>query len=143
MFTKHMRLGRDPEMRKTSNGNKAVYISAAYDTYVGGENKTTWVNISLFDRQAEFIMKYGKKGYVFKFSGEIWTEEYDKRDGSGKGMSLNMLAESVKFPEVRSNNQSNNNEVNNQSISSEPVNSVEEDYGDSFFDDFFEEQEGA
>lgn len=158
MFVKHMRLGRDPEMKTTQKGTKVVNISAVYDTYVNGENVPTWVNISLFDKQAEFLTKYGKKGYVFKFSGDIWLNEFERQDGT-KGKGLNMVADSVKFSEVRtgsqnnsnSNSGSNNNSSSNQSNNSynnqtssnsyEPSEAVSE--GESIFEEFFNEGEGA
>lgn len=147
-FIKHVRLGKDPELRVGENGSKSCFINAAYDVYVEKENKTTWINLVLFDKQAEFISKYGKKGYAFKVSGEVYMRQYEYNGEDRE--QLTMLVDAVRFPEIRMSNNNNsgnnsNNSDNNTSSSSNSNETNDTSTGneDDLFKEFFDESENA
>lgn len=83
------RLGRDPEVRYTPNGDAAVNISLAvgkkWKDKSTGEMKeqTTWVPFSFFGKTAELIGQYAKKGSQMRADGEFSVRKYMK-DGEEK-----------------------------------------------------------
>lgn len=81
-------LGRDPEVRYTSN-NKAVcnFSLATNESWSkDGEKKeeTTWHNVTTFDKLAEICGEYLRKGSVVYIEGKIKKRKYQAKDGSEK-----------------------------------------------------------
>lgn len=81
------RLGKDPEIRYTSDG-KAVgnFSIACGDDYKrkSGEKveQTNWINIVVWDRLAEICGEYLKKGSQVYISGKQTTRKWDDKDGN-------------------------------------------------------------
>lgn len=76
-------LGKDPEVRKMSNGNAVVNITVAVSEKYkdkSGENKeiTEWINAVFFGRLAEIVAEYCRKGSQVYFEGKLKTEKYEK-----------------------------------------------------------------
>ena len=82
-------LGRDPEVRTMTNGNRVVSFSMAtsegWRDKSTGERKTRteWHNVVVFNENigkiAESYLKKGSKAYV---EGQIQTREYTDKDGA-------------------------------------------------------------
>lgn len=78
------RVGKDPEIRYTNGGkaiaNFSIATSESYKDKQTGEKveKTEWHNISAFDRLAEIIGEYVKKGALLYVEGKIQTRKYEK-----------------------------------------------------------------
>lgn len=53
------RLGRDPELKVSTNGTKIVSFSFAVEDI---NKKTNWINCKAFNKQGEFINTYLHKG---------------------------------------------------------------------------------
>lgn len=106
MLTELVRLGRDSSVKQLESGTSVANLAVAYD--VGyGENKTTqWLDLAVFGKQAEALAPYFVKGRQFMITAkDVCTEEYDKRDGSGKGMRLKATAVELKFVGNKQDNQ--------------------------------------
>jgi single-strand DNA-binding protein len=73
-------LGRDPESKQTSNGKTVVNFSLATRERI---DKTTWHNITAFDKTADIIMQYCKKGSKICVQGRISNRQYEQ-DGVNK-----------------------------------------------------------
>ena len=78
------RVGKDPEVRYSTNGdaiaNFTVATSERYKDKQTGEaiEKTEWHNVSAFRRLAEIIGEYVHKGSLIYIEGKIQTRKYEK-----------------------------------------------------------------
>jgi single-strand DNA-binding protein len=80
-------LGRDPEVRYTSNGTAvANFTMATTDRWndPSGEKKerTEWHRIVVWGRQAETAGEYLRKGRQVYVEGSLQTREWTDRDGN-------------------------------------------------------------
>ena len=82
-------LGRDPEVRHTSNGDAIVSFSIA--TTESGRDKSTgdrkdrteWHNVVIFnDALGKVASQYCKKGSKVYLEGQLQTREYTDKDGN-------------------------------------------------------------
>ncbi|HET6400110.1 MAG TPA: single-stranded DNA-binding protein [Candidatus Kapabacteria bacterium] len=76
--------GKDPEIRYTGSGAQVASFSVATNEYwkdkTSGQpqERTEWHNIVAFNRLAEIIGQYVKKGEKVFVEGRIQTRNYDK-----------------------------------------------------------------
>lgn len=86
-----MRLGRDAEVRNLQDGTAVAGLSLAFNygkADQSGNRPTTWIDASLFGKQAESLAQYLLKGSVHEFTLEgLHIQTFDKRDG-GQGTKL-------------------------------------------------------
>src|SRR5690606_30758448 len=82
------RVGKDPDMRRTSRGdligNFSVATSEKWKDRQTGERKerTEWHNVVVFnDHLAHFVEKYVQKGSRVYIEGKIQTREYEDKSG--------------------------------------------------------------
>lgn len=81
------RLGQDPEFRNLENDSKVVEFSlATSEKYkkANGEQveKTEWHNVKAFNRLAEVIAEYLKKGSQLYVEGKLETRSWDDQGGN-------------------------------------------------------------
>jgi len=74
-------LGKDPEVVVTQGGLKIAKFSIATSRTVKGEKVTDWHNITVFDKQADVIEKYVKKGDKVGVVGTITYDTYENKEG--------------------------------------------------------------
>ena len=91
-------LGQDPKTGVGASGKTYCRFSLATTDKFGGEERTEWHNIVLFDRVAEIADKYLSKGRQVYIEGRIQTRKYqDKETGQDRyrteviGQTLQML----------------------------------------------------
>ena len=79
------RLGKDPELRYTSNGKACATLSVATNSrYKDGEewkDQTEWHRVVLWEKQAENAGEYLKKGSQVYIEGRLQTRSYDDKEG--------------------------------------------------------------
>lgn len=80
------RLGRDPELRYTSNGTPVCSLSIATDeSYIDRDGnrveRTEWHRVSVFQRQAENCAQYLSKGSLVYVEGQLQTRKYQDQQG--------------------------------------------------------------
>ena len=79
------RLGKDPELRYTSNGVAVATMNVATnDRYKDGEewkDKTEWHRIVLWKKQAEIAGEYLKKGSQVYIEGRLQTKKWTDDKG--------------------------------------------------------------
>ncbi len=80
------RLGKDPEVRTTGNGNSVASFSIATNEKWTGksgqaEERTEWHNIVAWGKLAELCGQYLQKGGQVYIEGRLQTREYDDKDG--------------------------------------------------------------
>ena len=76
------RLTRDPELRATSTGRNVCQFSIAVNrnfTNANGEREADFINCVVWDKQAENLVKYQKKGNQIAVDGRIQTRNYEDR----------------------------------------------------------------
>lgn len=96
------RLTRDPEVRITQDGNTTV---ARFGIAVDRQrDKADFFNVTAFNKTAEFVEKYLKKGTKIGLEGQLRTDEYTNRDGQ-KVTSVYILADKIEFCESKKQEQ--------------------------------------
>jgi single-strand DNA-binding protein len=83
------RVGKDPEVRYTSDGKPVASFSVATSTYskdAGGSKTefTEWHRISAFSKAAEVVDKYVKKGDLIHIEGSLRTKKWVDSHGVEK-----------------------------------------------------------
>jgi len=106
------RLGRDPEMRFTPNGQSVTSFNVATDRQwvdaAGVKQKeTTWFRVSVWGKQAESTNNYLKKGSMVLVEGRLTPDPvtgspriFKKQDGT-EGASFEITASNVRFLDTR------------------------------------------
>ena len=82
-------LGRDPEVRRTANGDPVVTFSLAttesWRDKATGErrDRTEWHNVVIFNEQlGKVAEQYAKKGAKIYIEGQLQTREFQDKDGN-------------------------------------------------------------
>lgn len=96
------RLGKDPEVRYTTNGqavaNFTVATSENWTDKTSGQKqeKTEWHRIVVWGRLAELCRDYLKKGRQVYVDGRLQTRSWDDRDGTKK-YTTEIIATTIQF----------------------------------------------
>ena len=96
------RLGKDPEVRYTPNGqavaNFTVATSDNWKDKTSGEKqeKTEWHRIVVWGRLAELSRDYLKKGKQVYVDGRLQTRSWDDKDGNKKYIT-EIVANNIQF----------------------------------------------
>ena len=82
-------VGKDPEIRSTNSGGLVASISLATadrqkDGQGNWQDKTEWHNLVAFNRTAEIVRDYVKKGDRLYIEGKIQTRSWDDKDSGQK-----------------------------------------------------------
>ena len=89
------RIVYEPELKTTQNG--ATFISNRIAVNRNDKNKTTdFFNFQAWNKTADFICKYFKKGDPIEITGRLQTDSYEKKDGT-KVNEVIILAYEVGF----------------------------------------------
>ncbi len=114
-------LGKDPEMRYMPSGGAVASISIAtsekWKDKTSGEQKekTEWHNIVAFNRLAEIMGEYLKKGSQVYIEGKLQTDKYQAKDGTDRystkvqAFTMQMLGGKSDNTERTTQNKSNDN----------------------------------
>jgi single-strand DNA-binding protein len=83
------RLGKDPEMRSTQGGMTIASFSLATsdrqkDAQGNWQDHTEWHNLVAFQRTAEIVRDYCKKGSQIFVEGKIQTRTWEDKEGQKK-----------------------------------------------------------
>ncbi len=94
-------LGRDPELRYTTQGTPVCHFSMATNDRRKDKNgewqdHTMWFRVTLFGRQAENASQYLQKGRPVYIEGRLRVEEWTDRDGKAR-YSLEVQASDMHF----------------------------------------------
>ena len=99
-------LTRDPEVKYTSGGTAIANISMAINrtwTNKDGQKQeeTTFVEVEAWDRQAEVIGQYLKKGRPLMVEGRLKYDQWDDKETGQKRSKLRVRLESFQFVDSR------------------------------------------
>lgn len=87
------RLTRDVELRTTTNGKSVASTGIAVSGR--GEDDVTFVEVTLWDKQAEFASKYFKKGSGATLRGRLSLDKWEKE--GQKFSRLFVVADDLNF----------------------------------------------
>lgn len=87
-------LGGDPELKYTPSGKAVVSFSLATQRF-GKDAPTDWHKVEAWDKTAEFVNQYFKKGSKMALIGRIQYDTYEK-DGEKK-WTTKIVADRVEF----------------------------------------------
>lgn len=79
-------LGRDAEVRFMADQTQVAGFSFALSSGYGKNEKTTWLECSLFGKRAETLAPMLLKGTKIAISGEFSVREYNDKDGNLKSV---------------------------------------------------------
>jgi single-strand DNA-binding protein len=93
------RLTQDPELRYTNTGTAVASFTLAVDrnrTSASGERETDFINIVVWQKQAETVSQYLHKGRLAAVDGRLQIRTYENREGQ-KVRVAEVVAETVRF----------------------------------------------
>ncbi|CCI81590.1 single-stranded DNA-binding protein [Lactobacillus hominis] len=105
------RLTKDPELRNTGNGTPVASFTLAVDRpkRKDGTQQADFINIVAWNKTAEFLKNYFKKGDAIQVQGRIQTRSYDDKNGN-KVFVTEIIANQLGFPITqRANSQTQGN----------------------------------
>ncbi|KAA6307620.1 Single-stranded DNA-binding protein A [termite gut metagenome] len=99
------RLARDPELRQTSNATDPIsfcYFTVVCDRYMGRdkESRADFIDCICWRQIADFICRYGKKGFIVAIDGSV--ETYTTEVDGQKRTTTRVLADQVRILEKKS-----------------------------------------
>ena len=96
------RLARDPELRATQTGATVTSFTVACDRNFGKDNErqADFINCVAWNKTAEFVNQYFKKGMRIALDGRIQTRSYDDQKGN-KRYITEVIAEGVEFAQSK------------------------------------------
>lgn len=92
-------LTRDPELRYTPQGTAVTDIGLAVNDNrsKSEQQKTTFVDVTFWDKSAEIICEYMKKGSSILVEGRLQTDSWDDRETGKKVYRLKVIAQNFQF----------------------------------------------
>lgn len=95
-------MGQDPELRTTKNGSHVLNVSLATTRkYKSGDewkDETTWHNVVIFGKVAEWIAEQGRKGDSLLVDGYIRTRKWQDKGGNDR-LTVEVVADhATTFP---------------------------------------------
>jgi single-strand DNA-binding protein len=95
-------LTRDPELRYTPKGTAVTEIGLAVNRIYSGEDgekkeETTFVDVTLWARQAEIAGQYLRKGRPVFIEGRLQLDTWDDKQTGQKRSRLRVVAENLQL----------------------------------------------
>jgi len=91
------RLGVDPEVRFTSNGQKVTTLRVATNVRKSGKDETVWYRVTIWGEHFDKMISFLKKGSAVIIVGDLAKPEiFTDRDGKPQ-VSMNITASNIMF----------------------------------------------
>ena len=95
-------LTRDPELRHTPKGTAVAELGLAInrvwmDEQKGKQEETTFVDVTLWGRQAELAQQYLSKGRPVYIEGRLNLDTWDDKATGQKRSKLKVIGENLQF----------------------------------------------
>lgn len=85
---------RDPETRSLPRGGVVATIRIAHNDPIN--DKVLYIDVDAWDKQAEFVGKYVKKGSLLAISGKLKMDEWTDKEGK-KQTKYVIVADRINF----------------------------------------------
>lgn len=125
------RIGQDLDLKHLPNGDAVLNFSIACNDDYKDKNtgqkveKTNWVNIVSFRRQAEVIAEYCKKGSRVFISGKQTTRKWQGEDGADR-YTTEIVANQMQMLDSRSSAEQDGAHAQPQSAPQQPAPSFDD-----------------
>lgn len=93
------RLTKDPELRYTQGGKAVATLRLAVDrgtTNPQGEKETDFIDVVVWERQAETVANYLQKGRLIAVQGRLQIRQYETQEGQRRERA-EVVANQVRF----------------------------------------------
>ena len=93
------RLARDPELRQTTSGKNVCTFRIACDRGrkdPNGQSVADWLDVTAWDKTAEFVCRYFQKGSLIVVDGRLQTRQYQDKNGQTRTVT-EIVAQNVNF----------------------------------------------
>lgn len=93
------RLTKDPELRYTTSGKAVATLRLAVDrgtTNPQGEKETDFIDVVVWERQAETVANYLQKGRLIAVQGRLQIRQYETQEGQRREKA-EVVASQVRF----------------------------------------------
>ena len=135
MFTKLVRIGADASLRYTPNGKAVIGLACVYDIGYGQNKKSQWIDVVIWDKQAEALAPYLLKGsQIVVTCDDVELEVYDKKEG-GQGSKLKARAVNIALCDSKKQEGQAPQQQARQQQSPQQRQQPESGFNDSFEDD--------
>ena len=99
------RMGQDPEKRITPAGHSVLNISIATTEYFKDQSgnkkeRTEWHKVVFWNRQAEIVEQYCRKGSQLYVEGSLQTRDWQDKDGN-KRYTTEIVARNLQLLDSR------------------------------------------
>ena len=100
------RLTKDAELRYTQSGTAVASFTVAVDRQYkkGEERQADFINCIAWQKTAEFVSQYFKKGSKIALEGRLQVRSYDAQDGH-KRWATEVVVEQVEFVDSKAKNE--------------------------------------
>lgn len=108
------RLVRETELRYTQSGKAVATNTLAIDDGWGDNKKTYFIPFTIWDKSAESLANYTKKGSKIAISGKITSRSYETKDGQ-KRTVIEVVANQyggIEFLDAKQSESQSNNSRN-------------------------------
>jgi single-strand DNA-binding protein len=100
-------VGKDPEIRSTAGGSMVANLTLATtdrtkDPQGNWQDRTEWHNLVAFQRTAEIIRDYVKKGAKLYVEGKIQTRSWDDKESGQKRYRTEIIVNDISLLSGRS-----------------------------------------
>lgn len=95
------RLGKDSEVKSTPQGKQVANFSVAVEEGFGEKKYTEWYNIVAWEKLAELVGQYLKKGALVAVEAKKRTRSWDDRETGKKVYREEFIAVEVRFLDKR------------------------------------------
>lgn len=118
------RLTKDSVLRKTANGASVVSFTVACNRHFKqeGQPQADFINTVVWNKTADSVAKYTRKGSLVGVEGRIQTRSYDDKDGK-RVYVTEVVADNVCFLDSRNTGSLNSAYVTGQKSSTDTSNS--------------------
>lgn len=101
------RLARDPELRRSASGVVLTSFTIAVDNRFSRQeqNKADFIPVVCFNKTAEFVNDYLKKGSLCAVEGRLQQRSYENKENQ-KVYVIEVIADSVQILESKSASES-------------------------------------
>lgn len=90
------RLVRDPELRHTQSGKSVCTFTIAWGTKSGDRETKLFMNCTAWNRTADNVAKWFKKGQEAVVCGQLETQSWTDKEGNKKNV-IKMNAQEIHF----------------------------------------------
>lgn len=95
------RLTKDPILRKTQSGKSVTSFTVAINRRFSQSEQADFVNCVAWEKTADFLSQYARKGSLISLEGRIQSRSYDDKDGK-RVYVQEVVAENVQLLESKS-----------------------------------------